>query len=437
MMMDMSELNLTQSRITNVSTMSVRPAPRMFDFSTTNNIIPPSSTIKADTKGYISDLATTIHPDQLQQKIRLDHSMTAQQRDEESRIRGELDRSKLLLIEQYQINETKLKTELADCKANIEQQMKEKEAIWIERDAQRVADIQRLEQKLHKVLEMTRKRITDKEKTTIEQLEKQEEIWKLRIEDIKEDHEEIIQSIHNKYKLEKDSYIIAEKARIIAKEDQIKKVFNNKLTTYEKQLHDVMRNYHDKELIIHGSLEEARKEIILIKQNSIKYEEKLKKELLYKDKIILNLQSKLGLIDNITKIADSWRNASKDLAKMIVTACMSIQDMPILPTLTSSSTSTSSMNKNTNILYNYIQKEETEESIREKQVYNAEVKAYYRLRKDRVTIQKDLISRTLRNSKVSSIMYYIIATATTTISTTTTTISTTTITLTIATTIYS
>ena len=60
-----------------------------------------------------------------------------------------------------------------------------------------------------------------------------------------------------------------------------------------------MRNYHDKELIIHGSLEEARKEIILIKQNSIKYEEKLKKELLYKDKIILNLQSKLGLIDDI------------------------------------------------------------------------------------------------------------------------------------------
>lgn len=326
---------------------------------------------------------------QIQEKIRVDHSFAAQQRDEESKIRFDLERSKVHLIEQYQLSEAKLLTELSDCKAHYEEQARVSEANWTEKLNQKQVEVDNLESKLRDLLDMSRKRIADKEKGIVEQLEQQERIWKQRIEEIEQAHDENLRGMQSKYLLEKDSHELAVKARMDAKEDQVRAQYDKKMKKYEAQLQEVMRNYHDKELIIHGSLDEARKEIVLMRSSFIAKEDTLREELASKDRIIITMQSKLHTVDDITKIADSWRSAANNLARMVVHACVSIQDVPPVPVPPK------------DLVPNIFQGLAKEEDVsKQKEAYNAELRAFHRLRKESVLVSKELISKTLRNSKV-------------------------------------
>lgn len=235
---------------------------------------------------------------------------------------------------------------------------------------------------------MTRKRIADKEKTIVDQLEQQENIWKQRIEVIEQNHEELLRGLQSKFNLEKESHELALKARMEAKEDQLRTQYDKKMRKYEAQLQEVMRNYHDKELIIHGSLDEARKEIVLMRSSAIAKEDSLRDELASKDRIILTMQAKLHTVDDITKIADSWRSAANNLARMVVHACVSIQDVPPVPVAPKDLVP--------NIFQGFAKEEELN---KHKETYNAELRAFHRLRKENVLVQKELISKTLRNSK--------------------------------------
>lgn len=311
------------------------------------------------------------------------------QRDEESKIRFELERSKQELLEQYQLTQTKLSTELNSCKGFYEQKIEERETFWTEQMQAKQTQLTKLEAKLNDIVEMGRKRIADKEKLHVEQLEQQEVVWKLRIEEEEHRHQNILNSLHSKHILEKESRELAEKARIEAKEDQIRSIYEKKMKKIEAQVQEVMRNYRDKELIIHGSLDEARKEIVLMRAANAAREDSLRDELAAKDRLILSLQAELHKIDDITKIADSWRAAARDLARMVVQACVSIQDMPPVPL---------APKEDTNNPFQGFGK--PEEISKEKYAYFVEVKAMNRLRKEHVLIQKELIARTLRNSKV-------------------------------------
>jgi hypothetical protein len=152
-----------------------------------------------------------------------------------------------------------------------------------------------------------------------------------------------------------------------------------------------MRNYHDKELIIHGSLDEARKEIVLMRNAWAAQESRLRDELAAKDRIINRLQGKLHVVDDLTKVADSWRSASRDLARMVVKACVTIQELPPLPAPPKETAQP--------LLMGYVKEDEAVQ--RQRQVYLAEAKVYQRMRKENVAIQRALVSRALRNSKVS------------------------------------
>jgi hypothetical protein len=392
--MDTSELDLTQSMISNTPQTAARLQPRPFDISWATTAAQDTPKIGNRQSNLGSTSAITINS--LSSKLQLDQSTNAKLREEESRMRFEVEQSRALLIEQLQMKETQLTTELADCKASFERQMKEKEQQWAEKDAERVAEIQKLEQRANDIIEMSRKRLADKEKAAVEQLERQEEVWKQRLEDALQDHNDAIQALHDKHALEKNSRDLAEKARLATKEDQARTAFETKLKKYEAQMHEVMRNYHDKELIIHGSLDEARKEIVLMRNACAAKEDSLREELVLKNKSILTLQGKLHLIDDITKVADSWRGAARDLAKIVVNACVSIQDMPPLPVPPKDTTP--------NLLMGY--GKEDESALRQKQAYAMEVKAYSRARREHVMVQKDLIGRALRNSKASPVAYF-------------------------------
>jgi uncharacterized protein YjgD (DUF1641 family) len=380
---DMSELDLSASGADDTFSAAKR-SPRGFDVNLTT-IFPlgPSSVRKefANQTNMMTDIS---------ERLSLSQKYTASFREQESRIRHELEKSKVALIEQFQINEAKLTTELASIKGLHEQHLKEKETMWNERDSARLQDIQRLEQKLADLLELSRKRLAEKERVVVEQLERQEEVWKQRLQLCVEENEEQMQTLRDKLAQERDSQIVAEKARLAAKEDQAKSVFEAKLKAYEQEIHEVMRNYRDKELIIHGSLDEARKEIVLMRNSWSAKEESLRSELAAKDRIINRLQSKLHLVDDITKVADSWRGVARDLARIVVNACVTIQDMPPLPTPPADTVPS--------LILGY--GKEDEGVLRQRQAYAVEAKAYYRTRREHVMIHKDLVGRALRNSKV-------------------------------------
>lgn len=378
--MEAHELSTSQSFITggdSVLLNASRLAPRKFDIT----LLKPS---KQDLMIDSSASQSILH-----QKLALDQTNAATQRDEESRIRFELECSKQSLLEQYQLIHTKLCTELNDCKRFCEQKIQDREAFWSEQVAEKQIQLTKLEAKLNDIVEMSRKRIAEKEKINIEQLEQQEVEWKIRLEEAERRHQEILNSLHSKHVLEKESRELAEKARVEAREDQIRAIYEKKMKKIEAQVQEVMRNYHDKELIIHGSLDEARKEIVLMRAASAAREDSLREELAIKDRLILSLQKELHKVDDITTIADSWRAAARDLARMVVQACVSIQDMPAVPIAPKESS---------NNLFQGFGK--PEELSKEKYAYLMEVKAVNRLRKEHVLIQKELIARTLRNSKV-------------------------------------
>jgi len=411
--MEPSELNLTQSfTADSVGMNASRMAPRKLDVSLLPLPTPkPQTSTKYKPVLDINDHSVQLSPSyqsELQHKLMVDHSFTNTQRDEESKIRYELERSKAQLIEQYQVNEAKLTTELNDCKAYYEQKLLEREAFWTEQGNEKHLHIIKLESKVNDIVEMSRKRIADKEKVNVEQLEQQEIEWRHRIEEVEHRHQEILNSMHSKHVLEKKSRDLAEKARIEAKEDQIRAKYEQKMKKYETQIQEVMRNYRDKELIIHGSLDEARKEIVLMRAAATAKEDTLREELAVKDRLILTLKAELHKIDEITKIADSWRSAANDLARMVVQACVSVQDLPPVPL------APQEKENMPNLFPGY---GKPEEISKEKAMYMMEVKAINRLRKDHVLIQKELIGRSLRNSKVNahlSVHLHIVSTLLTT-----------------------
>ena len=156
--MDSSDLNLSQSIIGNTSSAAARLMPRPFDLSLitvaaqhTTNFVPAKDRSSASIS--MLDLSNKINSDQV---------LNSKQREEELRIRNELDQSKVLLIEQYQLNEAKLTTELAGIHENYEKQIQEKETIWQQKEADQQQLIQKLEQKITDILEMSRKRIAEK-----------------------------------------------------------------------------------------------------------------------------------------------------------------------------------------------------------------------------------------------------------------------------------
>ena len=400
-MMEASELNLTQSfTVDSVTQNASRMAPRKLDVSLLQ-LHKPKAQTNSKYKPVVerndqSILKSTPYQSELQHKLMVDHSFTNTQRDEESKIRYELERSKAQLIEQYQVNEAKLITELGDCRAYYEQKLLDREAFWTEQANEKELQVAKLEAKVNDIVEMSRKRIADKEKINVEQLEQQEVEWRRRIEEVERCHQEILNSMHSKHVLEKESRDLAEKARIEAKEDQIRTKYEQKMKKYETQIQEVMRNYRDKELIIHGSLDEARKEIVLMRVAATAKEDTLREELTVKDRLILSLKAELHKIDEITKIADSWRSAANDLARMVVQACVSVQDLPPVPL------APQEKENMPNLFPGY---GKSEEISKEKAMYMMEVKAINRLRRDHVLIQKELIGRSLRNSKVY-IAYY-------------------------------
>jgi hypothetical protein len=397
-MMEISELNHSTVSFANSQASSklggaqvtARTAPRSFvDLPN----LAKSDANKSGTgyKNNESLLDVSVSESMLKEKLKNDHIAASRQREEESKIRFELENSKVKLIEQYQLIETKLTSELGETKSRLDTISEEKDTFWGEKLASKQEEVDKLQTQLQEVMELYKKRMSEKENTCLKQLEQQEEVWKGRLAEVEDHCEQQLRGMQSKYAMELDARALTERAKLDSKEEHARISYEKKLKRYEAQVQQVIANYRDKELLIHGSLDEARKEIILARSASDAKEAALREELALKDKRVLTLQSKLHAVDDITRIADSWRENAKLLSRLVVNACVSIQDLPAAPVAPQA---------NPPNLFVGLTKEDAD-MVQRKHAYHMEMKAFNRLRRENVLIQKDLIAKALKNSKVT------------------------------------
>lgn len=317
-----------------------------------------------------------------------DHETAANQKELETHIREQLEQSKASLIEKYQQVQTNLNTELDTARKIHAATLKEKEDWWQVALKSKDAEIANMQKKMKDIADDGNKRVTDTERRLIDELDRQEVMWKERIAELEAQHESHIESVRAKHKFEMDSKILTSKAHLEANEDRIKKTYEKKLKKYEKQIREVIQTYNEKELVINGSLDEARRELLQV-QNSVAAKERvLREEMVLKDKRMVAMQAQLHAVDEITRIADVWRSQARDLASVIIQACVSVRDLPNVPEAPKDLLSS--------VFQGFVKEEELN---KERKHFHQELNIYNRLKADHVMIQKDLISRALQTSK--------------------------------------
>mmetsp|Transcript_2086 Transcript_2086/g.3294 ORF Transcript_2086/g.3294 Transcript_2086/m.3294 type:complete len:200 (-) Transcript_2086:385-984(-) len=120
-------------------------------------------------------------------------------------------------------------------------------------------------------------------------------------------------------------------------------------------------------------------------------EESLRDELLLKDKRLIAVQAKLYTVDEIMRVADTWRSISREVASNVIKACVAVQDLPPAPVPDPALMS--------DVFQGYAREAELN-ALR--QQYQAKLKYYLALCQNHVAVNKELLARALRHSKVRS-----------------------------------
>jgi hypothetical protein len=169
------------------------------------------------------------------------------------------------------------------------------------------------------------------DKKTLEQLEEQENEWKLKMNLIQEKCLDSSNVLENKLKLEKEAHDLATQARITAKEDQLKHNYEKRILKFEKQVQEAQKSYATRQLVLQGSMEESRREIIALRnQNELQLKD-LREELLLKEQRLASIEEKLAISDEMLNDGKKWIYISKELSNLVIKACSTVKKAVQLP----------------------------------------------------------------------------------------------------------
>eukprot|EP01038_Epipyxis_sp_PR26KG_P014013 gene14013-18794_t len=147
------------------------------------------------------------------------------------------------------------------------------------------------------------------------------------LEDLQIKHEKEIKLLNNKYSVDIHAKNTFSESILLAKEMKYKKVYEKKLLQIEKQVKDIKEMYKEKENRIIGSLEECRRELQNVTILAAAKEQSFQEELSLKDRHIIRIQSRINAVDDITDIANLWRNAIEELSSLIIQTCATARDV--------------------------------------------------------------------------------------------------------------
>ena len=317
----------------------------------------------------------------------LQHAM--QQKEFEANIREELDQSKASLINKYKEVEISLKDELLATKQAHEKKLSEVDELWKERMQAKQEEVEALEIRMKQIVEDSNKKVANTEQRMINEFTKLENSWKERLIEAEEHNAAQMEALKAKHKLERDAKQLTMQAHLEAADERVKRRYEKKLRTYEQQVKEVIEAYKQKELVITGSLEEARRELLHVQNTLTAREQVLNEEMTLKDKRMVAMQAQLHAVDEITRIAEVWRGQARELASVIIQACLTVRDLPEVPEAPKDLLSS--------VFQGFVKEEELQKHRRH---YFSDVRVYNRLKADHVMVQKDFLAKALKNSKV-------------------------------------
>jgi DNA repair exonuclease SbcCD ATPase subunit len=201
-----------------------------------------------------------------------------------------------------------------------------------EKDKQYKALKESIEQKQIKHKE----NLSKKDQLYINQIKEIESKYQEQTQEMLKTHKDQLQKIQHQLKKDEEMKLITDRARLEAKEKEILVKYEKKMKKYAEKIEQVMEQYRLKELKITGALEEARREIIHLQANFDAKEESYREELMLKDRRLIQIQQRLDTVDDLAKVADTWRETAKDLASIVIRTCATVEDLP--PELWSSTT---------------------------------------------------------------------------------------------------
>jgi len=180
--------------------------------------------------------SVTSHPFVLESKLRNDLTTSILDREEESRARYDLEQSKQLMIDIYQVNEVKLRDEIMNLKRYYSDQLNEKGLLYSSHLDSKQLEISKLEGRIHELINSHKKAIHEQEEYYLQQINQQEIVWKNRVAEMDEKHQEITQAMSSKHFIERSGREISEKAKMDVREEHWKQVCEKKLKKYEAQV---------------------------------------------------------------------------------------------------------------------------------------------------------------------------------------------------------
>lgn len=246
----------------------------------------------------------------LQSKIDADFSQQQQHKLAEQHMKSEIDNIKEEYLEQYQ------------------QTIAQQEAYYQQELALKDARIKDLTLEKSNILKEQKQKLKEKDDWYIAQLQSAEATYQSRLAKQEEAMKEKLQLIQDQVNTENERRSLLEKARIEAKEMSLHEAYEKKMKKFAKQIEKIMEHYRDKELVIHGNLEEARREISYLTASHEATMQAHREELGLKDKRLVDMQRELAELDEIERQLDNWRNAARDLSALVIHTCATVEELP-------------------------------------------------------------------------------------------------------------
>lgn len=337
-----------------------------------------------------SSLELSVSQEALLKRLLQDHEESVDRKDAEAQIRADLQSSQLELIEKYRLIAQNLRAEMESNKEKYEASLKSKDEWWTARMDEKKKEISIHEQQMKQMVQSHKQKLLETERRMAGEFEKQEVVWRERVEEVERRHNSRYEALHAQFELEKEAKELSAKARVADSEEKMKASYEKKLSKFESKLAQAMQAYKEKEFVIQGSLDEARREVMHLKNSFDAKQEVLQEELSVKDRRLVKMQAQLHAVDEITRIADAWRSTAREMARLVVRACVTTRDMPDVPVPPRDVLSS--------VFQGFVKEEERDQH---RAHHMREVKVYNQLKADHVIVQKESLSIALKNAHVS------------------------------------
>jgi hypothetical protein len=250
------------------------------------------------------------------------------QKEREVQLRSELEISTLVALEQYQQRVSQLEHELVSQKDKHSQLHAQYEERYHIMTQEKDSRYQELASRYESELKNWRQQLHDKDRHYVALMSEQERNFEEKLRDCGQQYQQQIDILRARAAQDQELKELAEQARLEAKEESAKKLYEKKLRKMEKLIEQTIEHYNQKELLIHGALDESRREAAQLKATIEAKEQQYKDHLFFQDKKLIQLQQQIDNVNMLTQVADTWRDSARDLASYVIRTCATVGELP-------------------------------------------------------------------------------------------------------------